>query len=42
MGRERCGGDLQDSGGDGVMPSIERGDTRRKADLERMAANGFS
>lgn len=38
---ERCGGCLQDSGGDIVMPFIERGHWK-KCRLERKAADGFS
>lgn len=36
------GGCLQDSGGDVVMPSIERGDTKTRAGLDRLAPDGFS
>lgn len=41
-GGKKWGKWLQNSGGDVVMPSIERGDTGRRVGMERMAADGFS
>lgn len=39
MGGGRWRGSLQDSGGDVMVPSIEKEDMGRKAGLERMAAD---